>query len=91
MKLALWEKGIPFEHHDAIQEFATIQKVNPRAEMPLIHDTENDAYVFESTVCMEYLEDKFHERSLLPKNVKERARQRMIEDLADSQLESINW
>ena len=50
--------------------------------------------IFDSTIILEYLEDRFPEPALLPKAADDpvgRARARMIEDLCDTQYEAINW
>ena len=62
---------------------------NPRAEVPVLID--GDAAIFDSTVILDYLDDRFPHRSLLPASPVARARARMIEELCDSQYEAINW
>ena len=81
---------------------------NPRAEVPvLIHrDPENgdDVTLFESSVIMEYLEERFPEWPLLPdlrgggtgdggppSGAAMRAKQRLIEEVCDTQYEAVNW
>lgn len=62
---------------------------NPRAEVPALIDGET--YVFDSTIILEYLEDKWPEPPMLPASPAERAKVRMIEDVCDTHYEAINW
>ena len=57
--------------------------------MPTLVD--GDARIFDSTIILEYLEDKFPSPSLLPKDPAARAEARMIEDVCDTLYEAINW
>jgi glutathione S-transferase len=94
VKIALNEKGL--EYRTAIPEgmakgqaggeFLT---ANPRAEVPALID--DDFAVFDSTVMLEYIEDKWPSPALLPASPRERARVRMIEDVMDTQYEPNNW
>lgn len=47
--------------------------------------------VFDSKVILQYLEDKYPEHPLLPKDPKDRAEARMIEEVCDTGYEAINW
>ena len=92
VKLALIEKGIPFEASmpDLLSGGdAAFRAANPRLEVPALVD--GDATVYDSTIILEYLEDKWPNPPLLPKGPAERARVRMIEDLMDSLYEPNNW
>ncbi len=94
VKIALYEKGLDFEaiaapglmDGTAGGEFVA---ANPRAEIPALVD--GDVSVFDSTVILEYLEEKWPETALLPKSPAERARLRMIEDVMDTKYEANNW
>ena len=94
VKIALNEKGIDYE--TAIPEGMAMGKAggefvdaNPRAEVPTLVD--GDFCVFDSTVILEYIEEKWPDPPLLPKLPAERARVRMIEDVMDTQYEQNNW
>ncbi|MGO8917591.1 MAG: glutathione S-transferase family protein [Stellaceae bacterium] len=95
VKIALAEKGIPFETKlpEAFGSGAVrdekFKHHNPRHEVPALVD--GDFHVFDSTVILEYLEDKWPEPPLLPRDPAERARLRMLEDVMDTQYEAINW
>jgi glutathione S-transferase/RNA polymerase-associated protein len=68
---------------------AEFMKANPRAEVPALID---DGFaIFDSTVILEYIEDKFPQVPMLPKDPKLRAKCRMIEDAMDTHYEPINW
>jgi glutathione S-transferase len=94
VKIALSEKGVPFEAKlpDGIGaggvqgEFAA---ANPRGEVPALVD--GDVRVFDSTIILEYIEDKWPTPALLPASPAERARVRMIEEVVDTHVEAISW
>ena len=92
VKIALYEKGIPFEavtpdiFGGTTQEFVSS---SPRREVPSLVDGETT--VFDSTIILEYIEDKWPQPPLLPATPAERARVRMIEELEDTYHEAINW
>jgi glutathione S-transferase len=94
VKIALYEKGIEFDSvlPTAIgsgQVDASFGAANPRGEVPaLIGD---DGAIFDSTVILEYIEDKWPTPPLLPATPIERARVRMLEDVMDTHFEAINW
>jgi glutathione S-transferase len=94
-KIALAEKGIAFDARipEAFGSGATSDQgfiaENPRHEVPALVD--GDLQIFDSTIILEYLEEKWPEPALLPKDPAERARQRMLEDVMDTQYEAINW
>ncbi|KEF57339.1 uncharacterized protein A1O9_05256 [Exophiala aquamarina CBS 119918] len=52
---------------------------------------DGDFNVFESTIILEYIKDKYHDVPPRPADPKARAKARMIEDVCDSQFEPINW
>jgi glutathione S-transferase len=92
-KIALWEKGVDFETRlpdlltgDVPGDFVD---ANPRAEVPALVD--EDVAVFDSTVILEYLEDRWPDPPLLPAAPADRARVRMIEDVVDTHYDAVNW
>ena len=94
VKMALLEKGLEFQpivpdglpNGTAAGAFVA---ASPRAEIPALVD--GDVQVFDSTIILEYLEDKWPTPALLPKTPAERARVRMIEDVMDGLYEPNNW
>ena len=94
VKIALSEKGVPFEARipgaigsgQVSPEFA---RANPRGEVPVIY-VEGQA-IFDSTIILEFIEDRFPDPPLLPASPADRARVRMIEDLVDTHYEAITW
>ncbi|HEV7733405.1 MAG TPA: glutathione S-transferase family protein [Candidatus Binatia bacterium] len=92
VKIALTEKAVPFESRlpdilgGALGEFA---QVSPRLEVPALLD--GDVAIFDSTIILEYIEDRWPEPALLPATPAERARVRMLEELCDTYYEAINW
>lgn len=98
IRIALREKNIPFNamlppsfNPSAPHTAPEYQAMNPRVEVPTLID--GDVHIFDSTIILEYIEDKFPTPALLPDRSKaaERAKARMIEDLCDTQYEAINW
>lgn len=92
VKIALYEKNIPFEpvtpdiFGEGTPDFV---HSSPRREVPILVD--GDTRVFDSTIILEYLEDKWPQPPLLPAAPAERARVRMLEELEDTYHEAINW
>jgi glutathione S-transferase len=92
VKMALLEKGIPYETRmpDILSgKDDALRTANPRLEVPALVD--GDVRVFDSTIILEYLEDKWPEPPMLPATPAERARVRMIEEMCDTYYEAINW
>ncbi len=94
VKIALREKGITFDLKmpDAIgtgQTGGDFMTANPRGEVPVLFDDEFP--IFDSTVILEYIEDKWPNHPLRPATPQERARARMIEEVCDTHYEAINW
>jgi glutathione S-transferase len=89
VRIALYEKDVPFERIRALHgdcNRTDFLHVNPRAEVPALVD--GDVRLFDSTVICEYLEDRFPEPPLYPRDPRRRARCRLIEDLADTQIDA---
>jgi glutathione S-transferase len=90
--IALAEKGTPYDSR--IPDFVggdmkAFAKMNPRLEAPVLED--GDLAIFDSTIILEYLEERWPDPPLLPKGAAERARVRMIEEICDSYYEPIVW
>ena len=94
VKIALREKGLDFKAETppalgsgkADGQFAA---ASPRNEVPALID--GDVQIFDSTIILEYLEDKFPSPPLLPRDPAQRAKARMIEEVCDTLYEAINW
>lgn len=94
VKMALNEKGLEYEalipagmmDGSAAGEFVA---ASPRAEIPALID--GDVEVFDSTIILEYLDDKWPTPPMRPASPAERARVRMIEDVMDTHYEPNNW
>jgi glutathione S-transferase/RNA polymerase-associated protein len=89
VRIALYEKGVPFERVRALHgdcNRTDFVHVNPRAEVPALVDGELSIY--DSTVICEYLEDRYPQPPLYPTDPARRARCRLVEDLADTQLDA---
>ena len=89
VRIALYEKQVPFDRVRALHgdcNRTDFLHVNPRAEVPAIAD--GDFALYDSTVICEYLEDQYPEPPLYPRDPQSRAKCRLIEDLADTQLDA---
>jgi glutathione S-transferase/RNA polymerase-associated protein len=91
VKIALSEKGVPFECRlpNFLGGDAEFLAASPRGEVPALIDGE--VRIFDSTVILEYIEDRWPTPPLLPATPAERARVRMLEELCDTYYEAINW
>jgi len=89
VRIALYEKDVPFERVRALHgdcNRTDFLHVNPRAEVPALID--GAFALYDSTIICEYLEDSHPEPALYPREARARAKCRMIEDLADTQLDA---
>jgi glutathione S-transferase/RNA polymerase-associated protein len=91
VKIALLEKGVEFTATmpDFFGGDAAFAAANPRLEVPALLD--GDVRVFDSTIILEYIEDRWPEPALLPVSPADRARVRMIEEVCDTYFEAVNW
>ena len=94
VKIALREKGVAFEL-ELPESFGTgradgpFAVANPRAEVPILIDGETR--IFDSTIIMEYVEERWPHPPLLPRTPEARAAARITEEVCDTQYEAINW
>src|SRR6185295_7256868 len=89
VRIALYEKDVPFERVRALHgdcNRTDFIDVNPRAEVPALVD--GDFALYDSTLICEYLEDRYSEPALYPADARLRAKCRLVEDLADTQLDA---
>jgi glutathione S-transferase len=90
VKLALLEKGIAFETElpdvDADEGF---RARSPRAEVPVLVDGELSIY--ESSIILQYIEERWPTPALLPSEPAERARVRMLEEICGTAYDAVNW
>ncbi|HEX4181027.1 MAG TPA: glutathione S-transferase family protein [Caulobacteraceae bacterium] len=94
IKIALREKSVEFSlsRPDGVGAGGgggAFLEANPRAEVPAL--VEGDVRIFDSTIILEYIEDKWPSPALLPATPAERARVRMLEEVMDTHFEPINW
>src|SRR5438093_10713194 len=92
VKIALAEKGVAFECR--LPDFMSgrddaFAAASPRLEVPALVDGETR--VFDSTIILEYVEDRWPAPPLLPAAPAELARVRMLEVLCDGYVEPISW
>lgn len=94
VKIALREKGLKFDVElpaalGSGKAEGLFAAASPRNEVPALIDGE--ARIFDSTIILEYLEDKYPSPPLLPRDAAARADARMIEDICDTLYEAVNW
>jgi glutathione S-transferase/RNA polymerase-associated protein len=91
VKISLYEKKIPFEATlpNLFGGDADFAQTSPRLEVPSLVD--GALAVFDSTIILEYVEDKWPDPPMRPRSPADRARVRMIEEMCDTYYEAINW
>ncbi|WP_304189885.1 glutathione S-transferase family protein [Phenylobacterium aquaticum] len=94
VKIALREKGQAFETRmpgglGAGGAQGDFVRASPRAEVPALVDGEVE--IFDSTIILEYIEDRWPAPALLPATPAARARVRMLEEVMDTHYEAMNW
>jgi RNA polymerase-associated protein len=94
VKIALREKGVAFDLElptslGAGDDGGPFAAANPRREVPVLIDGEER--IFESTVIMEYIEDRWPTPPLLPRSPAARAAARITEEVCDTHYEAVNW
>lgn len=95
VKIALREKAILFEavtppDLGSGSDSDLIRSFGPRREVPTLVDDDGTC-IFDSTIILEYLEEKYPAPPLLPANLADRAQARTIEDICDTHFEAITW
>ncbi len=88
VRIALREKGLPFEDEQLpiaragiVRKPEALLAASPRGQVPVLFDGE--VVLHDSTVILEYLEERHPRPPLLPSGAAERARARLLEDDAD--------
>lgn len=94
IKIALREKSVAFdvELPSSLGTGRTDDNFgigNPRAEVPLLVDGETR--IVDSTIILEYIEERWPDPPLLPRDPAARAYARMTEDICDTQYEAVTW
>ncbi len=94
VKIALREKGLEFEARtpEGLGSGSTTGDYaipTLRGEVPVLVD--GDSEIFDSTIILEYVEQKWPEPRLLPSDPFDCAQSRMIEEVMDTHYEAINW
>ena len=79
-------KGLDYEVDPITPFFGNdeFRRISPLRRIPVLID--QDLVLTDSTVIAEYLEERYPEPALMPKEPKERARSRWLEEFADSRL-----
>jgi glutathione S-transferase len=90
-RIAMFEKAIAHETQLVNWTPATgwikpeeLSRLNPKAQIPVLVD--GDAVIYDSTIIVEYLDERAPKTSLFPTEAAERARCRILEDLGDTLL-----
>ena len=87
VRIVLAEKNVPYEGivPQNKNEDPAFARLNPLRLTPVLQ-IEDGRTVYESTIIGEYLEDAHPKPAMLPRDPYERARVRLIEDVADQYL-----
>lgn len=80
------EKGLEYDdiEVDLANKPAALLERSPKGKVPVVED--DGVVIYESHVIDEYLEERFPEPRLMPEDVVERARVRLLHDFCDSEL-----
>ena len=89
VRIALDEKTIPYElvsvpfsrTNGYSPKLPEMLAINPKGQVPVLVD--DDLALYDSTLILEYLEDRYPEPPLYPRDIKDRARCRQLEAAAD--------
>lgn len=91
VRIALDEKGIPYDKIEVpfskrgyVPKHPDVVRYNPKQQVPVLVD--DDLVLYDSTLILEYLEDRNPEPPLYPRDIKGRARCRQSEAAADEIL-----
>lgn len=96
VKLALYEKGVPFEPvaidptalgTDPVHQDFVL--ASPRGEVPALAD--GDLRLAGSRLILDYLDERYPGCPLLPEDPAERARARALEAWVDADCDALNW
>lgn len=79
--LACEEERLPISRQAILHKPKELLDANPRGQVPTLVD--GDLVLYDSTVILEYLEDRFPRPPLYPEGIAARARARLLEDDAD--------
>lgn len=96
VKIVLEWKGVPYEPvfvspmDTSTPSFRDFLAASPRLEVPCCVDDDGTT-VFDSTIMLDYVDEKWTAKPSLPVSPAERARVRMLEEFCDTQLEATNW
>lgn len=97
VRIALNYKGIQYESHCLKMEGDDLHtpaylKMNPQGMVPALLDTKADVMLTQSMAIIEYLEEKYPERPLLPplSDIAGRARVRKLSQIIASDLHPLN-
>lgn len=88
VRAVLYEKGIACEKREIQRQDQreSLLRLNPRGEVPALVD--GDAVLCDSKVISAYLEERFPEPALLPRDPAGRARARYLELKADTEIDA---
>jgi glutathione S-transferase len=79
-RIALEEKKLPYEvvYFTPRERPAELAAVSPDAKSPTIFDDDGKTIVWNSMVVIEYLEERYPDQPLMPRDARDRARARLM-------------
>ncbi len=86
VKHALLQKGVPFEEHKVYTDEESLKTFSPVGKVPAL-TTEDGMQLSESSVLIDYLEDKYPEVPLYPADPDQRARVRQLMKISELYIE----
>ncbi|HRI53098.1 MAG TPA: glutathione S-transferase family protein [Pseudomonadota bacterium] len=84
--VCLGEKGIPYELDPLVPFYGDerFSRLSPLRRIPVLRDA--GVTLCDSSVICQYLEDRYPEPALYPKDIADRARARWLEEFADTRM-----
>ena len=97
VRIALAEKALPYERIEVgwnrrdryLPHHPDVVAINPKRQVPCLVD--GDVTLYDSTLILEYLEDRYPDSPLMPRDPAGRARCRLLELEADEVLFPSLW
>lgn len=95
VKIALREKGIAFtrvlpDDFGTGRQDTSFAAANPRTKVPVLI-VEGGQSIFDSTIILDYLDERWPGTPLMPRDPLARARQREVEEIVDGSYEAVDW
>ena len=94
LRIALAYKGLPYEpHYVSLPKMehrdASYRALNPQGLVPLLIDEDGGAFI-QSLTIMEYLDERYPEPPIVPKDIRDRAYVRAVSQIIACEMHPLN-